>query len=184
MPLGPGTHELGPSNGSLQLRTTREGMAAKVGHDLTLQVTRWSGTANVPDPGDLSTATVSLQIDLDSLDVVAGTGGASPLDAGDKADILKNAAKTLDVSNHPTAEFTSTSIRPGSGGGEISGTLRLAGKTGTVTLDVSPVGEDGWRATGTVVQSEYGIKPYKAFLGALRLADPVTVEADVSFAAG
>ena len=180
MALASGTHEIGPSNGSLQLRTTREGMAAKVGHDLTIKITRWSGTANVPDPGDLSTASVSLRIELDSLEVLAGTGGVSPLDPGDKADIVKNAAKTLDVAHHPIAEFTSTAVRPAGDGGEIDGTLKLAGASGTVTLTVTKTGDSAWKATGTVVQSQYGIKPYKAFMGALRLADPVTVEAEVS----
>jgi polyisoprenoid-binding protein YceI len=182
MALGPGTHQLGPSNGSLYLCTAREGMAAKVGHDLLLQLTRWSGTANVPDPGDLSTASLTLQIELDSLEVVGGTGGVSPLDVGDKADIVKNAAKTLDVANHPTAEFTSTAIRPAAGGGEIEGSLKLAGASGTVTLTVTANGDAGWKATGTVVQSQYGIKPYKGLMGALRVADAVTVEAEVSLA--
>lgn len=182
MALDPGTHELGPSNGSLYLCTAREGMAAKVGHDLLIQVTRWSGTATVPDPADLSTAALALRIELDSLEVVGGTGGVSALDAGDKVDILKNAAKTLDVAHHPTAEFTSTAIRPGSNGGEIDGTLNLAGASGTVTLSVTAQGDANWKASGTVVQSQYGIKPYRGLMGALRVADAVTVEAEVSLA--
>lgn len=182
MALDPGTHELGPSNGSLYLCTAREGMAAKVGHDLLIQVTRWSGTATVPDPADLSTAALALRIELDSLEVVGGTGGVSALDAGDKVDILKNAAKTLDVAHHPTAEFTSTAIRPGADGGEIDGTLKLAGASGTVTLSVTAQGDASWKASGTVVQSQYGIKPYRGLMGALRVADAVTVEAEVSLA--
>jgi polyisoprenoid-binding protein YceI len=180
MALSPGTHQLGPSNGSLHLLTTREGMAAKVGHDLRIRVTRWSGTADVPDPDDLSKASLSVLIELDSLEITAGTGGASALDDGDKADILKNAAKVLDVTHHPTAEFTSTALRPSNNGGEIEGTLKLAGAAGTVTLTVTSDGGSGWKATGTVVQSQFGIKPYKAFMGALRLSDAVTVEAEVS----
>lgn len=183
MALGPGTHQLGPSNGSLYLCTAREGMAAKVGHDLLIQLTRWSGTATVPDPDDLATASLSLRIEMDSLEVIGGTGGVSPLDDGDKNDIVKNAAKTLDVAHHPIAEFTSTAIRPATdGGGEIEGTLKLAGASGTVTMAVTTTGDSSWKATGTVVQSQYGIKPYKAFMGALRLADPVTVEAEISLA--
>jgi len=40
---------LGPSDGSLRLHTTRTGAAAKMGHDLVLEVQRWS--AQVDDPG-------------------------------------------------------------------------------------------------------------------------------------
>lgn len=180
MALGPGSYQLGPSNGSLHLLTSREGMAAKVGHDLRIRVARWSGTAQVPDPDDLSTASVSVLIEMDSLEVKEGTGGATTLDDGDKADIAKNAAKALDVIHHPTAEFSSTAIRPSDNGGEIEGTLKLAGSAGTVTLTLTAKGSASWTATGTVIQSEYGIKPYKALMGALRLADAVTVEAEVS----
>ena len=31
------------------------------------------------------------------------------------------------------------------------------------------------RATGTVVQSNHGIKPFKAFMGALKVKDPVEI---------
>ena len=34
----------GPDTGSLQVHTYREGVAAKVGHDLIIEVTEWSGS--------------------------------------------------------------------------------------------------------------------------------------------
>jgi hypothetical protein len=46
-------------------------------------------------------------------------------------------------------------------------------------LEVSRLGAGRYRARGQVVQSEYGIKPYTALFGALKLADPVGVEAEV-----
>lgn len=184
MAIAAGRHEIGPANGSLHLRTTREGLAAKVGHDLLLKVGRWSGSVDVPDPADPGSAGLSVRIEMNSLEVVEGTGGASPLDAGDRTDILRNAAKTLDVEHFPTATFTASAVRPASGGAEIDGQLDLVGGSGNLTLTIAEVGETGWRATGTVVQSQFGIKPYKAFLGALRLSDPVTVEAEISLAEG
>ena len=42
-----GTHSLGPANGTVLVHTKREGMAARMGHDLTLEATRWEGTAVV-----------------------------------------------------------------------------------------------------------------------------------------
>jgi hypothetical protein len=44
------------------------------------------------------------------------------------------------------------------------------------TLHVVPVSSDRYEGSTTVVQSEYGIKPYSAFFGALRVHDAVTVE--------
>ena len=39
MALASGTHRIGPDNASLEVRTYREGVAAKVGHDLISRVT-------------------------------------------------------------------------------------------------------------------------------------------------
>jgi hypothetical protein len=39
--LAAGSHKLGPDSASLQVKTSREGIAAKVGHDLVIAVTRW-----------------------------------------------------------------------------------------------------------------------------------------------
>ncbi len=44
MSLRAGSHKLGPADGSLQVRTFREGVAQKVGHDLVFAVTRWEAT--------------------------------------------------------------------------------------------------------------------------------------------
>jgi hypothetical protein len=48
-----------------------------------------------------------------------------------------------------------------------------------VTLQVSETGPDRYRATGQVVQTAFGIKPYSGFFGALKVSDAVDVEADV-----
>jgi hypothetical protein len=50
---------------------------------------------------------------------------------------------------------------------------------------VPGIGEAGghrYRATATVVQSDFGIKPYAAFLGALRVRDAVDVEVELDLA--
>ena len=36
---------VGPADGSLVVKTYREGVAAKVGHDLVIDVTEWAGHA-------------------------------------------------------------------------------------------------------------------------------------------
>ena len=40
-----------------------------------------------------------------------------------------------------------------------------------------------YRGTGTVVQSAYGIKPYTAFFGALKVRDTVDVEVEATIPA-
>jgi len=44
---------------------------------------------------------------------------------------------------------------------------------------VDETGPDRYHAETTVIQSNYGIKPYTGFLGALRVRDAVDVVADV-----
>jgi hypothetical protein len=43
------SHRFGPDNASLRVHTFREGMAARVGHDLILEVTRWEATVEAAD---------------------------------------------------------------------------------------------------------------------------------------
>src|SRR4051794_20695500 len=41
MPIAQGRHTAGPDTGSLRVKTYREGVAAKVGHDLVIEVGSW-----------------------------------------------------------------------------------------------------------------------------------------------
>jgi hypothetical protein len=47
VPLPTGAYTLGPDRASLHVRTYREGMAAKAGHDLVIEVTRWDATVEI-----------------------------------------------------------------------------------------------------------------------------------------
>src|SRR3954454_1799946 len=84
MALPSGIHRLGPDNASLQVKTYREGMAAKVGHDLVIDVTRWDATV------DLTAWTVELNADPRSLEVREGVRGLKPLTHKDRSEIHGN----------------------------------------------------------------------------------------------
>ena len=73
------------------IKTGRAGLAARAGHDLTIEVTRWSARIDVPAEGDggQAAATVSAELDLGSLEVREGTGGAMPLTDRDRREIKK-----------------------------------------------------------------------------------------------
>src|SRR6516225_8439498 len=89
--LGPG------SGGRLLLKTGRAGLAARAGHDLTIEVTRWSAQVDVPAErdGGAAAATVSAELDLGSLEVREGTGGAMPLTDRDRREIKKQMGQIL-----------------------------------------------------------------------------------------
>lgn len=168
------THRVGPDSGRLILRTARRGLASNVGHDLTVEVGRWSGEVLAAD--DPVASTVDVTAELATLRVLEGTGGVLPLSERDKRDIARTARRLLDADRRPHARFTSERV---SESGVITGKLTVRGATRPLELTVTELGAGRYRATGTVVQSEYGIAPYTAFFGALRLADPVEVEAEV-----
>jgi polyisoprenoid-binding protein YceI len=177
-----GNFKLGPGSGRVLLKTGRVGVAARAGHDLTIEVTNWSAVVEVPaeDAGGVTAATVSADLDLSSLMVREGTGGVKPLTDSDRADIKKTMSGIL---GNGTATFTSSRIiRIGATGGAIEGSLTLNGKSQPTRLQVSEPTPGRYRGTGTILQSAFGIKPYTGLFGALKLKDEVGVEFEVDLA--
>ena len=174
MPISAGTHQLGPDSGTLQVKTYREGMASKVGHDLTLDVTKWDATVTVAEGGALSS--LELSADPRSLTVRDGSGGAKPLSDKDRAEIPKNIDEKV-LGGQPIS-FRSTEAQLADTTLSASGELTMAGDTHPVSARLN-VGPDG-HVTGTIplTQSDWGIKPYKAMMGALKVKDEVDVVID------
>jgi hypothetical protein len=144
--------EVGPADATLTVKTYREGVAAKVGHDLIMVVGRWS--AKIGDDG-----AIELSADPRSLEIREGLRGAKPLSDRDRREILKNIDQKV-LGSSPI-EFRGTAD-----GGELT----MAGVTRPITIERTP---DGGRAT--LVQSEWGIKPYRGLMGALKVRDDVEV---------
>jgi polyisoprenoid-binding protein YceI len=163
------TYTLGPDDGTLSVRTGRTGTVAKAGHDLLIEVRAWSATL------DLDAPRVTLDADATSLHVVEGTGGMKTLDDGDR----DNIRTTIDdeVLRRGDVAFRSTAVEQTDGGLTVRGDLTLVGATRPIAFDLALA--DG-RVTGTAVvkQTEWGMKPYSALFGALKVADEVRVEID------
>lgn len=176
MPIAAGTHELGPDNASLQVKTYREGVAAKVGHDLVMDVTRWEATVDVsPDP---ASAAVALSADPRSLEVRQGLRGVKPLTDKDRGEIRKTIDDKV-LRGQPIA-FRSTEVGPPDDSGRfvVRGDLTVGGETRPVTADLA-LSPDG-HVSGTIplTQSEWGIKPYRGLMGALKVRDALEVVID------
>lgn len=183
MALSPGTHTLTPADGTVRIHTGREGMASRIGHDLVLEVTRWTATVAV-DGEDVSRSTVTATFDARSIEVREGTGGATPLSDKDRGDIGKSMAeKVLKSSSYPEITLRSTSVTGGDGGAlEVVADLTLVGLTRSVRFQLASEAADGTtRLTGRIplVQSTWGIKPYSAMLGALKVPDRIEVSVDL-----
>jgi polyisoprenoid-binding protein YceI len=180
-----GTFELGPSNGRVLVKTGREGLAARAGHDLTLEITQWSARVTVPaaEDGGIAATTLSAELDLGSLAIREGTGGAKPLSDRDRRDIQGQARKIL--GDGAKASFASTQVIPASSGsasanGAIEGTLTLRGTSRPLRLQVTSPAPGSYRGSATIRQTDFGITPYSGFFGALKLKNEVTVEFEVT----
>ncbi len=167
MAIQTGTYKLGPDNASLHVETGRSGAAAKAGHDLIIDVNAWEATLEVGDSSSLA-----LSADPTSLHVREGHGGMQALKDDDKDDILKTIDK--DVLKKKSIAFRSSSVEPAGEGLTVSGDLELGGKSKPISFELS---ESGGTVTGsaTIKQSDWGIKPYSALFGALKVNDEVTV---------
>lgn len=173
------TVDVGPDQGTLEVRTYRDGIARKLGHDLIIDVRTWQACVGLAASGELDS--VTLDVDSRSLRVREGNG-LKPLTDDDRADIVKNI--DANVLRGEPITFRSTSVEHENGRARVSGDLTVAGTTRPATFDLDVA--EGGRVKGvlSVVQSEHGITPFSAPGGLLRLRDAVDVAIDVTVGTG
>jgi polyisoprenoid-binding protein YceI len=174
------THSLGPENASLQVNTYREGMAARVGHDLVLAVTRWSATVR-DDPAG---STIELSAEPRSLEVREGVRGVKPLTDKDRGEIRKNIAEKVLGDSPIQFRAEGVAVPEGAGSFTVEGLLTMAGTTRPVTASLTTDAEG--RVTGMIplTQSDWGIKPYRGLMGALKVRDAIEVTIEARLGGG
>jgi polyisoprenoid-binding protein YceI len=174
--LSAGIHELGPEAASLVVKTYREGLAAKAGHDLIIEVRRWEATLEVGE--DPSHSSLELRADPRSLYPREGLRGVKPLTDKDRDEVRKNIDQKV-LGGEPIS-FRSSAVDTADGDGRLSvrGELTIRGQSRPAGFELS-VGADG-HVTGTaqLVQSDWGIKPYRGLMGALKVRDSLEVVFD------
>jgi polyisoprenoid-binding protein YceI len=172
------TWTLDASDGELLVHTGVAGRAARMGHRLTIAMTRWRATVNWTSAEPAEPATAELAVETDSFDVLRGAGGVKGLSGAEKALVRSNALRSLDAGRYPEIRYTSESIEKTAEGYRLTGTLQIRGKSREHVIDLrtEDLG-DSWRtsAESVVRQSDYGIKPYSLLMGSVRVADEVTV---------
>lgn len=193
--------KLDASHGQLLVRTDVAGRAAKMGHRLTIVMERWEAT--VSWSGDRPTA-VELSVEVDSLRVLQGEGGMTPLTAPEKALIRSNALKCLDSNKHRLIRFGSSDIEPTDDGYRLTGELEIHGRRRPHVIEVrvtqaggsarlaggevklGPPHQHGdWQVTADsrVLHSDFGVRRYSMLMGAMQVADEVTVSFSGTIAA-
>lgn len=146
-----------------------------MGHRLTIVMRSWRATVDLD--GDEPIA-VEVTVDLDSLDVLAGEGGMTPLSGAEKTLVRNNALKSLQAKRFPQAIFRSSSIERGEDSWRLAGTLDLSGQSREQTVVVHVVGDDAdLRITGEALvrHSDHRIKQFSMLMGAMKVADEVRV---------
>jgi hypothetical protein len=90
--------------------------------------------------------------------------------------------RVLLCSRHPHGEFRGH-YRKVASGVQVDGTLKLLGRASSVGLKLV-LREGAYSGTASLVPSSWGIRPFSAMLGALRLRDQVDVDVSVRAAEG
>lgn len=141
----------------------KAGLLSAVGHDLTLRVERFEI--------ELEGGAAQGRFDASSLRVVA----PASLPAKDRREIEATIAATILVApRHPWILFQSTSIAGEGPMRRIEGTLSIRGNERPIALSAR---RDGERALieSLIHQPDFGIRPFSAMLGALRIKPQVLV---------
>jgi polyisoprenoid-binding protein YceI len=172
--LNPGSYTLGPDDGQLTVRTGKTGAAAKAGHNLVIAVTSWHAELTLAP--DSAQSTLSLTADSHSLRVLEGSGGIQALGEDD----IDNIRQTIDsdVLKGTVIAFRSGRVTGDGEGLTVDGELELSGATRPLSFTLA-FSDDG-RLTGSAAfkQSEWGMKPYSALFGTLKVTDEVQVTID------
>lgn len=160
------------TNGRCFVYVFVEGLLSRVGHDLKLSVERFS--VHVED--DRITAT----FDPRSLRVVAaqknGRDDPSALGASDRAKIERNVRDdVLHPDRHPEIRFDARHLEETGGVWQVEGALTLHGTTRSIAFPVRAT-NDRLVASVTLHQPDFGIKPYRAALGGLRIKPEIVIE--------
>ena len=161
----------------MSVRVFREpgALLARMAHDLELAVQQLSVR---------ETENHLLEVDIDpaSLTVTGaltdGVVDPSRLDASQRADIEKNVrTQVLKTERFPRARFEGE-FDPTRTPVPVRGTLELVGKRQPIAFELSREAE-WFVGTVTVTPSRWGIQPYRALLGALKLRDAAVLRVEV-----
>jgi polyisoprenoid-binding protein YceI len=154
------------ASGTIQIFTFKEGLMSAVAHDLRVSLRTFEVTLDGTD--------VKAEFDLESLVVDGpmrnGVLQADQYEASKKADVEKAMhGEVLHTGRHPKASYSGAAVPMGEGY-RVDGQLQLAGSTQPLAFDVRNDG-GAYIATFELQPSRWGISPYRAMLGAIKLKD-------------
>ncbi len=179
-----------PERSELVVKVYKAGLASALAHDHVVRATRLRGLIT-GDPTNPESGFVELIVQAGSLvadepEMRRKHGLPKGPGDSDRRQIQSSmlGEGQLDAAKYPEIAFRSTSVQPqGSNRVIVSGDFTLHGTTRRISLPVVVrVTTDSVEASGTFDfnQSDFGITPYSAFLGAVRNRDRLTLLFDVT----
>jgi hypothetical protein len=161
------------SNAECSIYSYKEGLLSKIAHDLKHRATRF-GLAI-----DDQTGAIHAEIDARSLRVVCvmkdGQETADGLSEDDKHKIeAQVASDVLHADAHPLIQFQSTSVTSTPDGFRIDGLVELNNHVRPITTTARREG-GRYVAELKLHQPDFGIKPFTAMMGALKIKPDVVV---------
>ncbi len=154
--------------------TFKEGLLSPIAHDLRLAVGDFSIEVDAANSSvSASFDTGSLRVDVPMKD---GIENPTALSSADKAKIAGQIRDdVLHSSKFPTATFRSSSVTARADGGyDLSGDLTLHGVTRPLAAQTRVVA-GRQQVELTLHQPDFGITPYRAMLGTLKIQANVTI---------
>jgi len=153
----------------IQVFTFKDGLLARLAHDLRLTLRRFE----LRRAGDAISGTFwPGSLVVDGSVSKQGQVDTAGLSEGDRRSIAERIAEVMQVGRHPEVTLTGQVTA-----GRFAGTLTMVGRTGVIDAAVTTDGVV--RAEVVLVPSRWGIAPYRALAGAIKLQDRVVVRVTV-----
>ena len=158
-------------NAECFIYTFKEGLLSKVAHDLKLKVAgfeiRWEN------------GEVQADFDPSSIEVIHAMKNGSPnpsaLNQSDKAKVLENMHRdVLKTKRFPSIRFSAGSLTEGEQEVVVNGYLDLTGKKRPLRATAKRNGPH-WDVEVKIHQPDYGIRPFKALMGAIKIKPDLKV---------
>ena len=164
----------GPTDAEVTVFTYKEGLLSAIAHDLRIAVRRFE----IKVAEDRSR--VEAIVRADSLEVVCamrdGIDTPRVLSERDKRKIATNIRKdVLRASRYPEIAFRAATVRSVEEGYQLEGDLTLHGRNKSLVVQVRE-GDNAYRAELTLHQPGFGITPYRAMMGTLKVQADIRLQ--------
>ncbi len=167
-----GAYTLTPGS-RFEVKTEKAGLLGGFAHSHVIRAQSFSG-AMIYNAENPAAASFAITVAVEGLEVLTA---AKPSDKGKIRQ--KMLTKVLKAKQFPSITFVSREVAATGNGLRIDGDLTLLDQTRAVSVDVAlSAAGDTLCAQGTfaILQSDFGIKPYSAALGSIKVADKVTFD--------